>query len=234
MYKKLLEKVYNYCITANYNLDERQVSRNFGELDIFKNNEKNLKISQRELDLCRTKSQLYYIQILSEKFGDKLIFMKGILLAQDLYGNTEQRKSRDIDILVKQEHVQEIGNYLEKRGFECEIDKKNWCATIKKSHLKFIKKIQYNVPLIIEVHEEPLYSISCSKDFIKQIWARAVYQPVFDINPLVMDLYDRVVYYILHFFKHTIVYEVHALLGKSGTLKIKNILDIYIVVRQIG
>lgn len=232
MYQILLEKVFRYFTEGQNDLDKRRVWQSFHELDGWKYKDVQAELAQKAMKTIWTKNQFDYIKLLSEKFNDKIIFMKGILLSWELYGDITKRVGSDIDILVRNEDVLDIGNLLIAEGFSCDVDRERWCAGIKKIHLTFVKEIPNSMPITIEMHEEPAYYLPYRSAYLEDVWKRAEHMPVQDISPLVMDVYDRIVYYLLHYFKHTCNFEIYALIGNGGSLKVKNLLDIYLTMKM--
>ncbi|MDG0814414.1 nucleotidyltransferase domain-containing protein [Cohnella rhizosphaerae] len=52
--------------------------------------------------------------------GIRAIVLKGPLLAQDLYGDLSRRTSKDLDVLVPAEKLDEVRSLLAELGYECE------------------------------------------------------------------------------------------------------------------
>src|SRR5581483_12012348 len=52
-----------------------------------------------------------------ERAGVPYVWLKGITLSQQLYGNPAARQSADLDLLVEPEHVGQLEKCLELHGF---------------------------------------------------------------------------------------------------------------------
>jgi hypothetical protein len=89
-------------------------------------------------------------------FEDKnivLIPIKGVALLEDLYADFPIRPSTDIDVLVREEDVDQGARILEDLGFKKELEglKESYWRK-KQYHLVFVKKKCDSFPLIAELH----------------------------------------------------------------------------------
>lgn len=176
--------------------------------------------------------QMVYIEKLVKDFGEKIIFMKGILASQDLYGDIHERKSSDIDIIVKKCDVIEIGRYLLKEDFICDTDEEKWLERIRENHLVFLKRVSNLYPVQIEVHGS-VFSPACHyPQFTDYVWNRAVHQKLLGMEPLLMDPYDRVIHYAIHFWLHQLTMEIYILMKLGKVFMLQPLLDIYCTVKK--
>jgi hypothetical protein len=81
-----------------------------------------------------------------EKEGLMLIFLKGILLAKELYVDSDIRLSEDIDILIDKKKELEYRSLLSRLGYET---KGNQDISI--SHIVYTKQIA-DITVQVEVH----------------------------------------------------------------------------------
>lgn len=230
MYEQLKEKAYNYFMNNTENIDVDRLNALFEEIGYFKRPKNVYEKIYDYLWKVMHENQLVYIRKLSEKFPDKIIFMKGILVSEELYGDIYQRRSSDIDILVKEEDVDEIGQYLIEEGFSYLNKCENWQEEVKKFHLEFLKPVSEKINVMIEVHGKAFNPPHFYEAFTDQIWKHAEYRDVLGMKPMVMDLYDRVIYYILHYCKHTMNSNKYMILTNPFDLRM--ILDVYSTVKK--
>lgn len=85
------------------------------------------------------------------------IFMKGILLALDIYEDIGMRRCGDIDVLIEVERFGEFNKILENLGYEHDFqDSFERCSSqFKHRHIKYQKSIN-NVKLLVEVHSSAI------------------------------------------------------------------------------
>lgn len=224
--------IYKYFETRTPDVDDTQLNVAFTESGFNQGKKDYIDKLNDIINIKIHEKQLFYVKKLFENFGAKVIFMKGILVAADLYGDINKRRSGDIDILVNECDIQEVGQYLLDEGFECDVDYEEWLNAIKENHLVFNKTAFGKWDVMIEVHGKafnPPYKYS---EFTNLVWERAVHQDILDINPLLMDPYDRVVHYILHYYNHSVDIENLVLMGINSSLKIKSLLDIYCTIKK--
>lgn len=230
MYEQLKETAYNYFVNNTENVDVDRLNALFEGIGYFKRS-KNVHEKIRDcLWKVMHNNQLLYIRKLSEKFPDKIIFMKGILVSEELYGDIYQRRSSDIDILVKEEDVDEVGQYLMEEGFSYLNKCENWQEEVKKFHLEFLKPVSKKINVMIEVHGKAFNPPHFYEAFTDQIWKHAEYRDVLGMKPMVMDLYDRVIYYILHYCKHTMSSNKYMIL--TNPVDLRMMLDVYSTVKK--
>lgn len=232
MHEQLIEKIYVYIRNHTKNLDNSKLDTMFAQSG-YSQHKKTL---QDEIDdFINSKiheKQFVYIKRLSERFKDKVLFMKGILVAVDLYGDINKRRSGDIDVLVKECDVQEVGQYLLDEEFECDVLYEDWLNAIKVNHLVFNKTVFGKWDIMIEVHGKVFNPPYRYPKFTDLVWKRAKQQNILDITPLLMDPYDRIVHYVLHYYYHTVEPESLLLMGMNINLNIKSLVDIYCTIKK--
>ena len=232
MQNQFSKKIYDYFILHTDNLYEEGLDLSFNVGGFVLKEKTPIDKIYDFSNAKKHENQLIYIKKLSERFNDKVIFMKGILVAADLYGDINKRRSGDIDILVNECDIQEVGQYLLDQGFECDVVYEKWLSAIKENHLVFNKVAFGKWNVMIEVHGKAFNPPYKYPAFTDLVWERAVHQEVLDINPLLMDPYDRVVHYILHYYNHIVNIENSVLMGINNSIKIKSLLDIYCTIKK--
>jgi len=233
MYKQVTERIYNYFRGINVELDEEKLKLSFADLERYdKEQDENSKLINALRSKILVEKQCEYIKKLTVTFSDRIIFLKGILVSQELYGNLTQRKSGDIDIFIRSDDLMEFCYYLKEEGFSCEIDEAFWGDSIKTEHLRFVKSIWNSVPLIIEIHEKPIYAFEVSNNYFEKIWEHFASMEILGVQSRILELYDRILYYILHYYKHSTKFESRVLLGYSENIRVKNLLDIYCTIKK--
>lgn len=225
MNNQLIEQVYNFLAKDQDNLDETSLNAVFARSGYDRGPKTIIAKCNEYISAKRYEEQLHYIIKLSKNFGEKIIFMKGILVAQDLYGDINKRKTSDIDILVRKQDVLDVGHFLLKEGFCC--DEQDWMKEIDKNHLVFKK-----VPVVIELHAKVFNPPYIFEEFTEFVWKRAMYQNILGIDILFMDPYDRLMHYVLHYYRHHMELEILALMGLRSYFRVQPILDIYSTIKK--
>ena len=180
------------------------------------------------------KNQLIYIRKLAERFGDKIIFVKGIVASWELYGDIDQRRSSDIDIIVKAPDIREIGKYLLEEGFCCGVRQEEWDNDIKKGHLSFAKPLLGKMELVVEIHEDAINPPGFFEGITEHFWEHAQVREIMDMQLQLLDPYDTVIYYMLHYYKHSDNFEYYALQDVRTALLLQGILDVYCMVKKFN
>lgn len=133
----------------------------------------------------------------------KPVFMKGILLALDIYEDIGMRKCGDIDVLIEIEHFSEFNKILENLGYEHDFPAsfERCSREFRNHHIKYQKKIN-NIELLAEVHSSivnPVGLFRCEpRWFILN--TRQVEQ--LGIKACVLGIEYNLIALMLHFFKH--------------------------------
>ena len=232
MNEKLIEKIYVYLRTHTMNLDNLKLDTIFSQSG-YSQCKKTLRDEMEDFINSKIREkQVVYIKKLSERFKDKVLFMKGILVSADLYGDINKRRSGDIDVLVNECDVQEVGRYLLDEGFECDVVYDEWLNAIKVNHLVFNKTVFGKWDVMIEVHGKVFNPPYKYPEFTDLVWKRTKHQNILDTTFLLMDPYDRIVHYILHYYYHAVELECLVLMGMNINLNIKSLVDIYCTIKK--
>lgn len=232
MVSLLKDQIYDYFTTHTDNLDLDKLKSAMATIGYGDETKEPVEICREAIFKKVHEKQIAYIEKLINAFGEKIIFMKGIFTSQDLYGDIHERKSSDIDIIVKKCDVMEIGWYLLKEDFICDTDEEKWLERIRENHLVFSKRVSNLYPVQIEVHGSVFNPPYYYPQFTDYVWNRAVHQKLLGMEPLLMDPYDRVIHYAVHFCIHHLCMEMCALMNLRSTFMLQPLLDIYCTVKK--
>lgn len=170
------------------------------------------------------------IRAISQKANEldiKVIFLKGLVLAKDLYTPIENRISSDIDILIDIKNISLIMNMLNELGFKRERP-----FNIHINHIELYKYID-NIILTIEIHGSIVNPPNFFRDNTKDFITRAVNKRILDFNTYVLDLHDNIIFLVLHFIKHLpLDYFDNILLGRPHRFNMQNIHDIALFIQK--
>ncbi len=130
--------------------------------------------------------------------GINAIVLKGVTLAEQLYGNLGLRAVSDIDILVHPENISRAGHLLEEMGYQQFIQSQSWDHPFHEA--PYCRQAQF--PLVIELHrnldDENLISFSQG-----DIWQRAQPLEMQDGEIMVLSPEDNILFLSNHLTKHT-------------------------------
>lgn len=147
----------------------------------------------------------------TKKSGIKIIFLKGLFLAADLYQPIEMRVFSDIDLLVDSKNLNKVLDILGKLGY---VDEDFECVTSKKVNeylqthhlIPFRKEGKFNnkkYKVEVEVHIQPFHSrLDYKKIKIQEIDNLAVRQRLLDIDVLLLEHNVRLMHLLKHFTRH--------------------------------
>jgi len=130
--------------------------------------------------------------------GINAIVLKGVTLAEQLYGNLGLRAVSDMDILLHPEDISRAGHLLEEMGYQQLIESQSWNHPFHEA--PYCRQAQF--PLIVELHrnldDENL--VSFSQD---DIWQRAQLLEMQDGEIAVLSPEDNILFLSDHFTKHS-------------------------------
>lgn len=172
--------------------------------------------------------QKQYICLLNE-FASKneisIIFVKGVILASQLYDNPNLRLSSDIDIFVKEKDMQIIENFLINDGFVKEIDDTGF-------HSSFIKQ-EGKSAIIIEVHNNLFVLSAEAFSLIKSLPIPQIKKRNIVYNNqqvCVLDYTFEFLYLFIHILRHFIDSTIHNRLYILSKYPISRILELVIYI----
>lgn len=130
--------------------------------------------------------------------GISAIVLKGVILAEELYGNPGLRPMSDMDILVPHDQIERAGELLLEMGYRQPSPETTWDHPFHES--PFYKKKPFM--LVIELHwrldDDKL--VEASHD---AIWSRARWFRNADISAMTLSPEDNLLYLSHHFSKHS-------------------------------
>lgn len=226
-----LDRISLYFLKNTKNVDQEKIRRIFQEKYLREIKTKD-EVMVALLKQQKHRQQLYYTKQLSDLFQDRILFMKGVLVSYDLYGSIDIRDSHDIDIVVKEKDIRDVGEYLLNENFECSIKKENWERETDKNHLVFKKIVFSRVSVVIELHKYIFNPARFYPKVTELIWKRAIKKKMLGIEPWMMDVYDQVIHYCLHFYIHSMELENFSILGLDIGFRIQPMLDIYYTIKK--
>jgi len=195
----------------------------------------------------KMKNEIFLKEILkflaeAERSNVELIFLKGIFLAADLYKPMEMRRFGDIDILIDINDLNKVLGILENCGYAFDDSCKKRTllkyngslhSQIFKEHLEFYKEInatfgQAIIP--VEIHAAPFNPAGIYCNDTQGIIERAYRESIWGATPWLLEIHDRIIYSMLHFFKHFFLYFDKIISGKEAYIDIQNLNDIALMV----
>ncbi len=142
--------------------------------------------------------ELTSILTVFRQHGIDAIVLKGVTLAEQLYGNLGLRAVSDMDILVRPEDISRAGHLLEEMGYQQLIDSQSWDHPFHEA--PYCRQAQF--PLVVELHrnldDENLISFSQ-----KNIWQRAQSLEMQDGEITVLSPEDNILFLSDHLTKHS-------------------------------
>lgn len=230
-HKKLLETIEN---TGTQLLTERlQLSIN-----------KEFYLNSRWVKILQKARNIYFLKDIksmldfSHDHNIKLIFLKGIFLAADVYTKVETRKSNDIDCLIDKKDFCRVHNYLLSLGYECEnIDEKDistgiYCEKIIVDHSCYNRYVE-GIKLEIEIHCNAINAGNAFNDSGDYFLKHSIQKQLLGLNPYVLETEYNLVFLMMHFFKHLPVYYLsYSILGIPVKINLSNLNDIILLVEK--
>jgi hypothetical protein len=150
-----------------------------------------------------------------------VIALKGAALAETVYGDRALRPMRDLDLLVRQEHLAEVEAFLTSRGYGLNREwarAEDWHRR-HDYHLAYRKQPDGLPPLCIELHWHLVVpSWTCRPD-LDGLWARAVPATIAGIGAMTLSPEDAVLHLCLHACKHRLTAALRTYCDIAETLR---------------
>jgi len=199
----------------SFGLDSIQVLREKKNILLLKQKRRN-KIYLREIKQLAS---------LAEKEGLMLIFLKGILLAKELYVDSDIRLSEDIDILIDKKKELEYRSLLSRLGYET---KGNQDISI--SHIVYTKQLA-DITVQVEVHGYIMNPPSLFLDFSDLFFCN-INKICYENNEFsVLDTEYNLVYLTLNFYKSLpLGYFENSLYKKKTTINLSKLHDLALMI----
>lgn len=182
------------------------------------------------LKVQRIRNRLHFREIKAiikeaERKDIKVVFFKGLFVALDLYSVCETRKTYDIDILIERDDFETLKEILLNNGFQ-ELQKP-WKEIRAINHFSFVKLYKSFWAIEIEVHFEicnPPYIYSALTAYF---YENAKRQLIKGVNIFLFELYDRIIYYIIHFNMHLFNgFLSHCIIGEDEPCRLQILYEI--------
>jgi hypothetical protein len=129
-----------------------------------------------------------------------IILLKGVALADKVYGNIALRPMYDVDLLVKKEDVEKVGSLFKKFNFLCDLESDDG----KSYHNRYFDKdkgIGFELHWNIENTPNP-FTLN-----IDEIWERAQSAGIPGVQALILSPEDLILYLCLHTSYHHKFYQ---------------------------
>lgn len=156
-----------------------------------------------------------------------IIPIKGLILTEMLYNNPGLRRTSDIDLLIKKEHLSKIESELINLGYTLKaLEIKNRDLIINTLfHLVFEKQNPCGVPTKIEAHWDVLPSVMRIDNLINDFWNNAIIREVSGEEVLTLSYEDLLFESIIEIYKddinkHTLGYAPFLLKRRLDTSQI--------------
>lgn len=202
-------------------------------------------VSQKARLLQRLKNACYLKDIkemlgFAENENIRLVFLKGIFLAADLYPNIASRQSNDIDCLIAQKDFLKLHCFMLRLGYESENISQDdiisgiYQEKIENEHACYKKTIG-NILLLIEVH---CFAINAGNAFAEPanfFIEHSEQRDLLELKPYLLKTECNLVFLMIHFFKHLPLFYLHnSILGHSVKVNLSSLYDIALMVKKYG
>lgn len=230
--KEELIDVIKYTKTRLQTLDlQKKYNKKFYYMSkIIRNN-------QKEKNLLFL-NEIRKIAYFSNCEGMRIVFLKGIFLAEILYDNPADRLSNDIDVLVYINDFEKIDLFLKSNGYKYanrELEKENllFCQSILKTdHICYEKK-KGNHLIRIEVHGNVINAGGVFCDITDDFLKHSIKKSIDGLSVFLLQQEYNVVFLMMHFYKHLpYAYFDNLLWGNKPWINVSNLQDIYYLVTK--
>lgn len=174
-------------------------------------------ISRKARVLQRLKNRCYLKDIkemlnFAENENIRLVFLKGIFLAADLYQKMDSRQSNDIDCLIEQKNFLKLHYFILQLGYESEnisrddIKNGTYREKIENEHSCY-KKVIGRIALSIEVH---CFAINAGKTFAESadfFIEQSEPRDLLELKPYLLKTECNLVFLMMHFYGQVIDWE---------------------------
>ena len=171
-----------------------------------------------------------YIELLAE-FADltkiKIIFLKGLVLANNLYRDPDLRLSGDIDIYIEEKDYKIIEGLLISYSFSVEKDETGF-------HIGFFK-IEDNSEIVIEVHQKLYVSSAEAFSLIKSVPVRCINTRVVSYRCKKVNVLDysyEFLYLFMHSLRHFVDGTVHPIFFILSNYPVARIIELVLYVHK--
>lgn len=195
----------------------------------------------------RAVQKLFYDKVLDEikilisefdKANIKLVFMKGVFLAKDLYEDISERSSKDIDVSIDREDFFKSHLMLRKLGYECadftdeEIEANDYLDYWREQHICY-EKMNKSIKIYLEIHGNILNAGEAFDVSTKEFLDNSRRVNVMGLNPYLLTPEYNLIYLILHFIKHIpLSYTHYSIMGMKPEVNLGALTDIALYIKK--
>jgi len=120
-----------------------------------------------------TRELTQVLRLLGEA-GVPVIPLKGVALAESLYGDITLRVCADMDLLVPRSRVPQALNLLRARGYNAEFTERFYFDLLLRSHIEYaLARDDRQFRYLLELHWGLLWGLPWDKAATEEIWAEA-------------------------------------------------------------
>ena len=181
------------------------------------------------------------IQLLISEFDKeklKLVFVKGVFLALDLYDDISERSSKDIDISIDKNEYHRAHSLLRKIGYSCvdfsdeEIEADKHLEYLSEQHICY-EKMNGNIKIYLELHGNILNAGEAFDFSTQEFLDNSVRCSVGGLTPYILKPEYNLIYLILHFFKHIpLSYTHYSVMGMKPEINLGALTDIVLLIEK--
>ena len=132
-----------------------------------------------------------------------VIPLKGVALAESLYGDITLRVCTDIDILVPRSRLLEALNLLRARGYNAEFTEQFFFDLLLRSHIEYaLERDDRQVRYLLELHWGLLWGMPWDKAATEEIWAEAQPGDCFGIPAYTLSPEWELLFLAVHAARH--------------------------------
>lgn len=150
-----------------------------------------------------------------------MIVLKGLYLGPVFYNNIGLRPAGDIDILIKEKHIEEVKNILYNSGYRSNYTKQNRFVNELDMHHHLPAFFKKNIT--IEIHYKLCNDSVYYKTSMNDIWDRSIAVNLFNIKCLSLCNEDLIIYQCFHLSKHF----------NAGSFRINHFYDISLIFKNL-
>lgn len=136
----------------------------------------------------------------------EIIVLKGLPLAEFIYGNIGLRFIGDIDLLVKETDLEKIQKILLSAGFKISDYSTKIFYRFYHKHFHFVKKLENGQKVFLEIHWNIVKKNEPFKIDLEKIWKNKITLKNNSIPISTLSLEDTMLYAGLHLYQHNYAY----------------------------
>ncbi len=173
-----------------------------------------------------------------EKENVKIVFIKGIFLAADIYEDVDERLSTDIDVCTGSADFPRMHFFLRSLGYTCndledqEVESGGYLESLEEYHICYEKFIN-GMKIFIEVHNSIVNAGNAFYISSQEFLANSEKKELLGEKTYVLSLEYNLIYLMLHFIKHIpLSYMQYSILKIRPEINLGNVNDIALLVNK--